>query len=78
MTEGVRERKKSAEGSVEVAFSAEVYGMLEEIAQKTGKSVPDVIKEAIGLEREYVRTHEEGGRVIVEHPNGEKWELVQD
>lgn len=63
---------------VQVAFSAEVYRMLEEIAHKKGKPVAEVIEDAIGLEKWYLETREEGGKVIIEGKNGEKWELVQD
>jgi hypothetical protein len=80
MTEITRDKEAqhSAEDLVHVSFSAELYQMLEEIAQKREKSVTDIIEEAIGLEKWYVKAREEGGRVIVEHPNGNKWELVRD
>ncbi len=73
-----QERARSAEDEVSVSFSAEVYKMLEEIARKKGKSVTEVIEDAIGLERWYLRTREEGGKVIIEHQNGDVWELMHD
>lgn len=63
---------------VTVSFSTEVFEMLENIARKKNKTVTEVIEEAIGLERWYTKTREEGGKVIVEGKNGDKWEIVQD
>lgn len=63
---------------VHVSFSAEVYKVLEEIAEKRGISVADVIEEAIGLEQSYQKTLEEGGRMIIEHKDGHVWELKRE
>ncbi len=75
-------RNRSEQGSGQVAdeevtisFTAEVYQMLEEIARKKNKTVTEVVEEAIGLERWYTKTREEGGRIIVEKSNGDKWEI---
>ncbi len=73
-----REGGQLAEKEVSVSFSSEVYEMLEDIAHKKGKTVTEVIEEAIGLERWYLRTREEGGKVIVERKNGDVWELVHE
>lgn len=73
-----RERERSAEDEVRVSFSPEVYEMLEEIARKKCKSVTEVIEDAIGLEKWYLKTREEGGKVIIEGKNGDVWELVHD
>lgn len=72
------EESLSNEDEVRVSFSAEVYEMLEEIAHKKCKSVTEVIEDAIGLERWYLRTRDEGGKVIIEGKNGDIWELVHD
>ncbi len=70
--------EQAVDKEVTVSFSSEVYEMLEEIARKKCKSVTEVIEDAIGLERWYQKTREEGARVIVEGKNGDKWEIVQD
>lgn len=61
-----------------VSFSTEVYETLEEIARKKCKSVTEVIEDAIGLEKWYLKTREEGGKIIIEGKNGDVWELVHD
>jgi hypothetical protein len=73
-----RKKESSDENEVRVSFSASVYEMLEEIAQRKGKSVTEVIEDAIGLERWYLRTRDNGERVIIEGKNGDVWELVHD
>ena len=72
------ERERANEDEVRVSFSPEVYGMLEEIARKKCKSVTEVIEDAIGLEKWYLKTREEGGKIIIEGKNGDMWELVHD
>ncbi len=72
------ERERSAESEVHVSFSPEVYEMLEDIARKKCKSVTEVIEDAIGLEKWYLKTREEGGKIIIEGKNGDVWELVHD
>lgn len=74
----VNDNEKAVDKEVTVTFSSEVYEMLEEIARKKCKSVAEVIEDALGFERWYQKTREEGGRVIVEGKNGDKWEIVQD
>lgn len=78
LSEQTKREEKAVENEVHVSFSAEVYEMLEEIAHKKGKSVTDVIEDALGLERWYLRTRDEGGKVIIEGKNGDVWELVRD
>lgn len=78
MLEQERAGSQSAQKEVTVSFSSEVFGMLEEIAERRGVSVTDVIEEAIGLERSYQEILEEGGRMMIEHKNGQVWELRRD
>ncbi len=72
-------KKRSGSGNeqaeVTISFTAEVYGMLKEIASKRNISVTDVIEEAIGLEKWYQRTLEEGGKMMVEGKDGQVWEF---
>ncbi len=74
----VNDNEQAVDKEVTITFSGEVYEMLEEIARKKCKSVAEVIEDALGLERWYQKTREEGARVIVEGKNGDKWEIVQD
>lgn len=76
--QGEHKKELSGESEVHVSFSADVYKMLEDIARKKGKSVTEVIEDAIGLERWYLRTRDEGGKIIIEGKNGDVWELVHD
>jgi predicted transcriptional regulator len=73
-----QEGERAVADEVHVSFSAEVYKMLEEIAERKCKSVTEVIEDALGLEQWYLRTLEEGGKIIIEGKNGEMWELVRD
>lgn len=78
MLEQQRADSQSAEKEITVSFSPKVFKMLEEIAEKRGTSVIEVIEEAIGLEQSYQKALEEGGRMIIEGKNGQVWELRRD
>ncbi len=73
--QSVSGNEQATNQEVTVSFSTEVFEMLEEIARKKNKTVTEVIEEAIGLERWYQKTRDEGGRIIVEKTNGDKWEI---
>lgn len=62
---------------VNVYFSDDAYEVLAEIAHRRGKSVSDVIRDAIALEKWYEDTKEEGGRVLVELGDGRVREIVR-
>lgn len=55
-----------------VRFSPEAYSQVEELARARGKSVPDVLSEAIGLLRWYDSLLAEGGSIIARPKNGEQ------
>lgn len=51
---------------INVNFSPEIYSALEALASSTGKSMADVLRDAIGLEKYVHDTRREGGKVYVE------------
>lgn len=51
---------------VNVNFSENAYKTLEDLAQRKGKSMSDVLRDSIALEKWFADTHEEGGKVVVE------------
>lgn len=61
---------------VNVNFSPDTYAALESLALKKGKSVSDVLRDAIALERWFEETRGEGGRVLVER-DGQVRELLK-
>ena len=62
---------------VNVNFSDDAYEALKEIARRKGKSISEVIRDAIALEKWYEDTKREGGRVIVELDDGRTREIVR-
>ena len=60
---------------VNVNFSEEAYGELTELAQRKGKTVSDLLRDAIALERWFDETRREGSRVLVER-DGKVREIV--
>lgn len=70
-------KKGRATRRVNVYFSDDAYESLTEIAQRKGKSISDVLRDALALEKWYEDTKEEGGRVLVERDNGQLREIVR-
>jgi biotin operon repressor len=62
---------------VEVVISGDAYELLEELAESTGKSIPDVLKDALALEKWRVEAKKEDGRLLVELKDGQLRELVR-
>lgn len=60
---------------VNVNFSEQAYQSLEDLARKTGKSMSDVLRDAIALKVWFENTRQEGGRVLVER-DGKLRELL--
>lgn len=60
---------------VTVNFSASAYGALEQIAASTGKTISEVLRDAIALEKWFHDVTRHGGRVLVEE-NGQTKEIV--
>ena len=60
---------------VNVNFSEDAYDELTELAQRKGKTVSDLLRDAIALERWFDETKREGSRVLVER-DGKVREIV--
>jgi predicted transcriptional regulator len=73
-----QERKdERATQEISVRFSDDAYQQLEEIAERTGKSIPEILRDAIALEKWYEDAIRGGARVLVERDNGQLHELVR-
>jgi hypothetical protein len=51
---------------VNVNFSESAYRTLEDLADRKGKSMSEVLRDAIALEKWFQDTNESGGKVVVE------------
>lgn len=60
---------------INVNFSDSAYKALEELSESQDKSMSDVLRDAIALEKWFHDTHQKGGRVIVEE-NGRSREII--
>jgi metal-responsive CopG/Arc/MetJ family transcriptional regulator len=60
---------------VNVNFSQNAYDTLEALAERKGKSMSDIVRDAIALEKWFDETYREGGRLLVER-DGETREIV--
>jgi hypothetical protein len=61
---------------VNVYFSDQVYDELRRIAQERGKTLSDVLRDAVTLEKLLADTRREGGRLLLEKGDGEMRELL--
>lgn len=61
---------------VNVNFSDAAYSTLETLARDQSKSMSEVLRDAIALEHWFQGVYANGGRVIVEEPNGRRREIV--
>jgi hypothetical protein len=61
---------------VNVNFSDQAYQTLERLARSTGKSMSDVLRDAIALKVWFEQTRAEGGHVLVERPDGKIREVI--
>jgi hypothetical protein len=61
---------------VNVNFSDQAYETLERLAHQTGKSMSDVLRDAIALKAWFEQTRAEGGHVLVERPDGKVREVI--
>jgi metal-responsive CopG/Arc/MetJ family transcriptional regulator len=73
--ETIREARTGSR-RVNVSFSEHVYEMLEELAEKKGKSMTDILRDAVALEAWLQKEWESGSRIIVER-EGSQRELVR-
>ena len=49
-----------------VVFSESAYSMLKDLAEESGKTISDVVRDAIALQRWFNGVRREGGRILVE------------
>jgi len=56
-------------------LNKKTYTDLEKLAEAKGKTISDVIRDALALELWFEETREEGGRILVER-NGKAREIV--
>lgn len=61
---------------VNVNFSEQAYQTLEALARLTGRSMSDVLRDAIALKSWFERTRAEGGHILVELPDGKVREVI--
>jgi len=61
---------------INVNFSARAYMTLEQLARQSGKSMSEVLRDAIALKAWFEQTRAEGGHVLVERPDGNIREIV--
>jgi metal-responsive CopG/Arc/MetJ family transcriptional regulator len=60
---------------VNVNFSENAYKTLEDLAERKGKSMSEVLRDAIALEKWFQDTTETGGKVVVEQ-GGQAREVI--
>lgn len=61
---------------VNVNFSDAAYSTLEMLAREQSKSMSEVLRDAIALEKWFYEVHERGGRVIMEDAQGHRREIL--
>jgi metal-responsive CopG/Arc/MetJ family transcriptional regulator len=61
---------------VNVNFSENAYRTLEDLADRKGKSMSEVLRDAIALEKWFQDTNDEGGKVLVEQEGGRAREVI--
>ncbi len=60
---------------VTVNFAPSTYGVLRELASNRGKTIAEVLREAIALSKWFYDTRKQGGHILVEY-NGKTHEIV--
>jgi metal-responsive CopG/Arc/MetJ family transcriptional regulator len=61
---------------VNVNFSSTAYRTLEELAESKGKSMSEVLRDAVQLEKWITDTYAEGGRVLLVKDDGSEREIL--
>ena len=59
-----------------VSFSPSAYATLEKLADEKGKTMADVLRDAIALEKWFVDATKDGSKVLVEHRDGKIREVI--
>ena len=58
--------KRSDTRRVIINFAPSIYGILQELAEQSGTTLSEVLRDAIGFKKWWEDVHQEGGRVLVE------------
>jgi hypothetical protein len=61
---------------VNVNFSPTAYRTLEELAETKGKSMSEVLRDAVQLEKWITETYAGGGRVVLVNDDGSQREIL--
>lgn len=61
---------------VNVNFSTTAYRTLEELAETKGKSMSEVLRDAVQLEKWITDTYADGGRVVLVNDDGSQREIL--
>ncbi|QIN82739.1 ribbon-helix-helix protein, CopG family [Rubrobacter tropicus] len=72
-----RTRESGQRVRVNANFSPDAYKVLTEIAERRGKSISEVLRDAIAFEKWYQDTVDSGGHVLVERNSGRPQEIVR-
>lgn len=59
-----------------VNFTAQAYRTLEEISERSGKSMSEVLREAISLRAWFDEERANGNRILIEYPSGRVREVT--
>jgi hypothetical protein len=58
--------EKSAARRLNVVFSESAYNTLRDLAAESGKTISDVVRDAIALQKWFNDTRRDGGHILVE------------
>jgi len=61
---------------VNVNFSEQAYRTLQDLAAASGKSMSEILREAIALKAWFERERSDGGKILVERSNGQVREVI--
>jgi hypothetical protein len=61
---------------VNVNFSPSAYNTLEKLAQEKGKTMSEVLRDAIALEKWVTDATKEGAHILIERPDGKVREIL--
>ncbi len=61
---------------VNVNFSPSAYSTLEKLAEEKGKTMSEVLRNAIALEKWVTDVTKEGGHILIEKPDGKVREIL--
>lgn len=59
-----------------VTFTEDAYGVLEELANRRGKSLTSILQDAITLEKWAVDAIDQGATIVLRLPNGQEREIL--